>query len=102
MPSNSDDGPSKDAVYAAGLLNRPHPDEELYDLMLDPLEANNLAGDARFADVLADLRARLDAWMRETDDPLLDGPVPQPVGTVANDPDDWSPKDPARGPEGAS
>ena len=38
------------------------------------------------ADVLADLRERLDAWMAATDDPLLRGPVPAPDGAEVNDP----------------
>ena len=33
-----------------------------------------------------DLRARLEAWMRATDDPLLLGPVPAPAGAELNDP----------------
>ena len=40
------------------------------------------------------MRARLDAWMQRTDDPLLDGePVPAPAGAVMNDPDGVSPRE---------
>ena len=38
------------------------PAEELYDVVADPDETRNLAGDPRHASVLADLRARLDRW----------------------------------------
>jgi hypothetical protein len=31
-----------------------------------------------YVEVLEDLRERLERWMIETDDPLLDGPVPYP------------------------
>ena len=36
---------------------------------------HNLAGDPSARRCSTEMRARLDAWMRETDDPLLDGPV---------------------------
>ena len=55
--------------------------------MLDPNEAHNLVGSADHEDVLADLRARLEQWMATTDDPLLAGEVPAPVGAEINDPD---------------
>ena len=51
---------------------------ELYDLEADPLEQRNLAGDTEFAIVQENLSAELWTWMRETDDPLLKGPVPSP------------------------
>jgi N-sulfoglucosamine sulfohydrolase len=51
---------------------------ELYDLVEDRLERDNLAGAADLALVEADLRERLLGWMRTTDDPLLDGPVASP------------------------
>ena len=93
VPSNLDDGASKTIYLDAGHLDRPWPREGLFDLYLDPGERENLAADARFAAELDDLRGRLDRWMRETDDPLLRGPVPPPPGAVVNRPDDLSPKD---------
>ena len=51
---------------------------ELYDLDADPLEQRNLAGRAEVAEVEKRLNAELWRWMRETDDPLLEGPVPSP------------------------
>ena len=55
-----------------------HPPVELYDLATDPNEWTNLADDPAQATIRADLLARLHAWMRDTDDPLLAGPVTSP------------------------
>ncbi|MFM8763808.1 MAG: sulfatase-like hydrolase/transferase, partial [Spartobacteria bacterium] len=52
---------------------RPRPEEILFDLVFDPHEANNLASDPGHAAVLAEMRARLARWMKETGDPLLSG-----------------------------
>ena len=51
---------------------------ELYDLEADPSETRNLAGTTEVADVERKLNAALWRWMRETEDPLLKGPVPSP------------------------
>ena len=51
---------------------------ELYDLDEDPWELRNLAGTPDMASIEKELRSRLWAWMRDTDDPLLNGPVPSP------------------------
>ena len=41
---------------------------ELYDLVKDPDERNNLAEDPAYADQLAAMRNHLDTWMEETND----------------------------------
>ena len=84
---NTDDSPSKDLLMREGWANRRVPREQLYDLVFDPNEAANLADDPEHASVLEELRERLLQWMRETNDPLLDGPVVAPEGVVLNDPD---------------
>ena len=52
-----------------------------------------MADDPAYAEVRAELAARLDAWMRETDDPLLAGDVEPPAGAEVTDPDAVSPAD---------
>jgi len=91
---NCDDSLSKDVWLEHGWRERKVPAEQLYDLIFDPHEAHNLAADPALADVLADMRARLDAWMAATDDPLLVGPVPAPSGARINPSDGLSPREP--------
>ena len=73
MLPNVDDGPTKELLIASGWADRPLPREELHDLLFDPAEAANVADDPAYSEVRAELAERLEAWMRETDDPLLDG-----------------------------
>ena len=84
--ANVDDSPTKDLLVAAGWAETELPREALYDLLLDPQEGENLIGSPRIATVEAGLRERLETWMRETGDPLLDGPVPAPPGAELNSP----------------
>jgi N-sulfoglucosamine sulfohydrolase len=48
---------------------------ELYDLEADPWEQNNLSGNEALAEIEKELKTRLVKWMKETNDPLLQGPV---------------------------
>ncbi len=75
---NCDRSPSKTFLVSNGWKEQGQVGEALYDLMLDPNEGNNLAGAAGSAQVLEEMRGRLDAWMKRTDDSLLHGPVPLP------------------------
>jgi arylsulfatase A-like enzyme len=72
---NCDDSISKTMLRKAGWDNRPSAAEELYDLMFDPNEACNRAGDPAYADILANMRQRMNNWMVKTDDPLLTGRI---------------------------
>jgi arylsulfatase A-like enzyme len=51
---------------------------ELYDLERDPAEIHNLAGAPGVEAVEKQLSEELWRWMRETGDPLLDGPISSP------------------------
>jgi N-sulfoglucosamine sulfohydrolase len=82
--ANVDDSMTKDLMVRLGWAERPVDHEQLYDLPLDPNEMRNVAGEPRYEAVRQELSDRLDAWMRDTRDPLLDGPVPAPPGTRIN------------------
>jgi len=63
-------------LYEEGKLNKVQasfmsdvrPEEELYDLINDPHEINNLADNPEFAGELTHHRRILEQWMKETDD----------------------------------
>jgi arylsulfatase A-like enzyme len=70
-------------LYHSGKLNaeqrqffEPRPAECLYDLASDPHEVHNLAGDPAHAEVLADLRRRLQQQVRSMPDLSF---IPEPV-----------------------
>lgn len=89
---NCDDGPSKTYWLRNGWEDEPLvAREELYDLVFDPMEHNNLANEARTSKVLVDMCNRLEAWMQHTDDPLLRGSVPLIRGGRIVDPNAISP-----------
>jgi N-sulfoglucosamine sulfohydrolase len=90
---NTDDSLSKDVLLRYGWAERKIDEEQLFDLAFDPNEAANLAYDPAHSEVLEDMRARLQGWMEETDDPLLEGPVVPPDGVELNDPDGISPEE---------
>ncbi|MFH1568657.1 MAG: sulfatase, partial [Gemmatimonadota bacterium] len=76
------------------LAEQPRDQEMLYDLIFDPDEADNRAGDPRLGGVLTDLRGRLERWMRGTGDPLLEGGrVAAPSGARVNPADGRSPRE---------
>ena len=82
--ANTDDSTTKDLMIELGWGDRPVDPEQLYDLMIDPDETRNLAAEPDYADVRAELAGRLDRWMADTGDPLLDGPVEPPEGVLLN------------------
>jgi arylsulfatase A-like enzyme len=89
--SNTDGSPSKNVWLTYGWQNWPIEQEQLYDLIFDPNEANNLAVLPTYAHILNDLRQQLENWMQRTHDPLLNGPVPAPPGALVGDPNEIEP-----------
>jgi arylsulfatase A-like enzyme len=63
-------------MHKAGKLNKfqldcfvtPRAAEELYDVVNDPLQFNNLAGNKNYIDELNEMRNLLDSWIIEFDD----------------------------------
>ena len=62
---------SLDLYREAGYLDRERDRVMLFDLRSDPLERVNLADDPACREARARLEKRLDRWMVETRDPLL-------------------------------
>jgi N-sulfoglucosamine sulfohydrolase len=80
---NCDPGLSKDVWCAHNWGEIEKPREELYDLMFDPQERRNLAAKPEMSDVLNDMRSRLERWMVETDDSVLNyGRPPIPDSAI--------------------
>ncbi len=55
-----------------------HPQDELYDVIDDPGQINNLAKDPDFISIVAVMKKTLLEWMKETCDPLLEGHITSP------------------------
>ncbi|TDD71011.1 sulfatase [Jiangella aurantiaca] len=77
LAKDLEESPTRRGMGDAHLA--PRPALELYDLLADPAERTNLAGEPAYQPVLADLEARLDSWMKATADPLLDGAIDRPA-----------------------
>ena len=93
---NCDDGLSKTLWLEHGWRDRRVDAEQLFDLMFDPNETRNVAAEPGQRRRWTKCAARLDRWMRATDDPILHGPIMAPKGATANDPDGISPSDKPR------
>ncbi len=52
--------------------------DALYDLEQDPWEMKNLTRDPEYAEIKTQLSRTLAQWMKDTDDPIINGPVQSP------------------------
>ena len=86
IQANIDTSPTKEQLRKIGWMNREIKNTELYDLLYDPQEKNNLFGKPEANEIYKELSKRLNRQMEETDDPLLEnnGVVPRPKGTRIN------------------
>lgn len=78
QPRGIDNGPVQALLNQYGYRDRLFEDHMLYDLIFDPNEACNLASHPDYGEALKDMQGRLERWMRETNDPLIDGVIPEP------------------------
>jgi arylsulfatase A-like enzyme len=89
---NCDNGYSKTYLCEHGWRDRPHTGVELYDLVFDPCERNNLAEKEEYSEIIEDLEGRLQKWMEETDDQLATCDyVTAPDGAIVTPQDRYSP-----------
>lgn len=84
---NCDAGPSKSLWLEHGWQETRPDEEALFDLVFDPNETRNLVGSKAHEPVLAEMRASLDQWMADTNDPLRQGPMLPPPGVRVDWPD---------------
>ena len=92
---NCDDSISKTFMMEQGWRDQLAETHRLYDMVFDPSEANNLAGNPDYWDMLIEMRSRLETWREETDDPVTyEGRIMDtPETAVLNLPWDESPGD---------
>jgi arylsulfatase A-like enzyme len=71
-----------DSLQEQLLFAPTRPAEELYDWTTDPFQLHNLAGDPKSQKTLAEMRGRLDTWIRDTHDM---GQEPEPESMYDSD-----------------
>jgi len=77
---SADGGCAYDFLEEHGLDEVLVPEEQLFDLALDPNELVNVAGREPYADALIAMRGHLDEWLARTDDPFRTHSIPEPPG----------------------
>ncbi len=87
MDFNADGGEAYRSMQEGGLAHVEMPEEQLFDLLGDPQELQNQVDNPHYAQVLADLRQRLDQHLADSGDPALQDAIPEPPGVP-----DWAGK----------
>ena len=75
--------PAVPTSVRGGAKREERPVVELYDLEEDPHELQNRADDPSYHQTKAELSALLLSWMKQVNDPLLNGPMPTPYHEMA-------------------
>ena len=91
--ANCDDSISKNILLEHGWKDRAVDTEQVYDLVFDPDESFNLAGDSRRTEKFDPIFHKLNLWLRHNNDPVLDGPIPTLKGAIVNNPNSISPQE---------
>ncbi len=91
--ANCDASLSKETLLGIGWGEASLANIELYDLLLDPHESNNLLSSVQYQKIREGLEKRLHQWMKKTSDPLLNDQVSIPVGAKINTADSLDPAD---------
>lgn len=91
---NIGDHESKEWFLSSPLPRVPEEKDCLYDLIADPAERINVVHLPEYRADYERLSAVLENWMRQTKDPLLDGPIALQPGQIANRTDAVSPFEP--------
>lgn len=92
-PTHIDDSLSKEVFHENGYFEKKLVREELYDLMLDPQERDNLIGEEDYQSVKDEMRQLLETWQKKTGDPLLTGQkICLPEGAICCTTDSYSTK----------
>lgn len=87
-------GETDPSIAARARFYQYRPAEELYDLDSDPYELNNLAADAKHAEVKGALKRELELWMQQQGD---EGVATELRATERQGPNrKWTPYDPSR------
>ena len=69
--ANCDESVIKQALVEGGIMNRQKAGEQLYDLLFDPNEMENLNSHPDYATIKNELAGRLKAWREETGDHIM-------------------------------
>jgi len=92
FPPNVDPSFSKEYFKKLGYFEKLRPFEFFFDLEKDPLERENLIDKPEYKEIVETLRKKLIQKMKETEDPLLSGPVPLPENARVTPPWAYEPK----------